>query len=324
MAGDPGVRFPCNFDISAEWIAATVSGVGAEPDRQFSLSGVAVPDGFLAPGVVEWLTGANTGRTHEIESQIGATFDLAYHADFDITVGDTARVRRDCAKRYNEDCISKFNNRQNFRGEPLIPLGEEGSKQASASAPAPPANPILEPAPMSPVGNPVVIANLDFESGDTGWSMSPGAPGTFAISNVGGLADTGTWYGRYTGAPGGFAAVNIVTDGVLILPGSPVSVNGRLRIVSTTVGITSVTIRVMITSESPMSEFADVNSIISTFKFSSSIDGTLQWSDLDAVNFAANDAFASPIWLRVGVVIQNPVGVTDVLIDGFSVTATGP
>lgn len=324
MAGDPGVRFPCNFDTTAEWGNVTVDGVGVEPDLQFSVSGLAVADGFLSPGIVQWLTGANAGRTHEIETQMGSTITLVHPANFDVAVGDTARVRRDCAKRYVEDCINRFNNRPNFRGEPLIPLGEEGSSQASGTASVAPANPQPAQAPVPPTGNPVVISNLDFEDGDTGWSMSPGAPGTFTIVNDGVIADGGTWFGRYVGSPGGMGQVNILTDGVEVLPGSPVTVYGRVRIISTSVGQTSVTIRVIITSKGATSEFADVNSIISTFKFSSAIDGTLPWSDFDTVRFAAATSFPSPVWIRIGAIIQNPVGAVDVAIDNFAITATGP
>lgn len=324
MAGDPGIRFPCNFDTTAEWINVTVTSVGVEPDLQFAVSGLAVADGFLVPGIVQWFTGANAGRTHEIESQIGSSIELVHPSNFDIAIGDTGRIRRDCAKRYVEDCINRFNNRPNFRGEPLIPQGEEGSTQVSGSASAAPANPQPTPSPVIPVGNPVVIANLDFESGNTGWSMSPGAPGVFSIVNDGAIADSGAWFGRYVGSPGGMAAVNLLTDGVLVLPGSPITVDGRVRILSTSAGQTSVTIRVIITSVGASSEFADVNSIISTFKFSSAIDGTLPWTDFDTVRFTAATSFPSPIWVRIGAVIQNPVGAVDVAIDNFAITATGP
>ena len=213
---------------------------------------------------------------------------------------------------------------QFFFGGDIPPYVAPAPVVGGSPGPFQPVPPPVPVNPLTPPGSAITIPNLNFEAGPTGWSMSPGAPGTFVISNVNGLADSGLWYGRYTGSPGGMAAVNILTDGVLVLPGTPVIINGRVRIISTDAGITSVTIRVVATSVSADSEFADVNSIISTFKFSSALDGTLPWTDLDTTGFIVNDAFPSPVWLRVGVVIQNPVGVTDVLIDNFTVTATGP
>ncbi len=44
--------------------------------------------------------------------------------NYPMVAGDTYRIRPDCFKRYAEDCIAKWSNGPNFKGEPLIPVGD--------------------------------------------------------------------------------------------------------------------------------------------------------------------------------------------------------
>jgi uncharacterized phage protein (TIGR02218 family) len=57
----------CGVDISALWETGTVSAVGTETDRQFSAD-TALAEGDLKPGIVQFLTGDNAGRSYEIEA----------------------------------------------------------------------------------------------------------------------------------------------------------------------------------------------------------------------------------------------------------------
>lgn len=59
-------RYPCNFDISTLWSDGTVTAVGVDDTQLFHSNDVAVTYGG-SPGAVEWLTGANAGRTDETE-----------------------------------------------------------------------------------------------------------------------------------------------------------------------------------------------------------------------------------------------------------------
>lgn len=123
----------CGIDISALWVSGEVMAVGAETDRIFT--GDAVTDsGQLVtpfPGRLEWLTGANVGRQYGIEA-IDTSLDvtLTETTPYAIEVGDTYRIRPDCRKRYTEDCIGVWNNGINFKGEPLIPVGDGVGIQA--------------------------------------------------------------------------------------------------------------------------------------------------------------------------------------------------
>ena len=71
-------RFPCNYDITAEWQSFTVSAQGDEVTRQFNASALTQAQDFFAPGVGEWLTGANAGTQFEVEA-FGPT-PQRYHA----------------------------------------------------------------------------------------------------------------------------------------------------------------------------------------------------------------------------------------------------
>ena len=64
-------RFPCGYDITAEWVNFTVSEVGTEVTRQFRALALTEADDYYAPGLVEWLTGDNAGQQVEIETYEG-------------------------------------------------------------------------------------------------------------------------------------------------------------------------------------------------------------------------------------------------------------
>jgi uncharacterized phage protein (TIGR02218 family) len=121
-----------------EWWNAEVTSIGAEADRTFS---VAITDsngsrtfdsGFFVPGVAVWETGDNAGFEIEIEefdsASVSQDVTLVFPVPTDITVGDTLRIRRDCAKS-RAACIA-YDNVVNFRGEPDLPVGNGLDAQA--------------------------------------------------------------------------------------------------------------------------------------------------------------------------------------------------
>jgi len=87
-------------------------------------------DGFFVPGVVEWLTGANTGRQNEIEEYVAATrqITLVIPTYQTIAPGDTFRIRRDCDKS-KAMCIS-YLNLLNMRAEPELPRADGSDIQS--------------------------------------------------------------------------------------------------------------------------------------------------------------------------------------------------
>lgn len=82
-----------------------------------SLSGVA---NYFNGGILTWLTGANAGFLMEVDTWDGTTIELFESMPFSIAPGDTFNVEPGCNKQ-TSDCFAKFNNIDNFQGEPFIP-----------------------------------------------------------------------------------------------------------------------------------------------------------------------------------------------------------
>lgn len=119
----------CGVDVTSLWVNGTVTDVGAEPDAMFTgdVTTTSPVDPF--PGRVEWLTGDNAGVLSWTDSFDAGVVRLGEATPFPIQVGDTYRIRPDCKKRYEEDCIGTWDNGINFKGEPLIPVGDASSGQ---------------------------------------------------------------------------------------------------------------------------------------------------------------------------------------------------
>ena len=110
------------------WSNATVSTVGDSPYLNFNLTGLTQPSGTYEFGVVEFLSGPNTGFTMEVESSIldtGITnIQLSFMCPFPVTPGTLVRIREDCGKT-EFDCIT-YGNIINMRAEHLTPVEEAG------------------------------------------------------------------------------------------------------------------------------------------------------------------------------------------------------
>lgn len=119
----------CGVDITPFWVNGTVTAIGAEPDRSFTGDVVSTAPVDPFPGRVEWLTGANAGLELWTDGFAAGAVDLGEPTPFPIQIGDTYRIRPDCRKRFEEDCIAVWNNGINFKGEPLIPVGDASAGQ---------------------------------------------------------------------------------------------------------------------------------------------------------------------------------------------------
>jgi uncharacterized phage protein (TIGR02218 family) len=122
-------RFPCNFDTSSLWVSGTVVAVGDEGDRIFADTSFLQGVDYFAPGIVEWLTGANADQKQEVESFDEGTFTLLFPTINAIELGDTFRARPDCTKQWvdgHNSCATWWGSEKalRFRGEPHIPTGD--------------------------------------------------------------------------------------------------------------------------------------------------------------------------------------------------------
>ncbi len=123
-------RFPCEYDVSVEWIYdQVVTGVGTETVREFAASALAQADDYFAPGLVTWVLGDNAGTSQEIETfTTGGNIVLQFIARHPIQNGDTFNIRRDCSRLFNghNSCETFWVDDRglHFRGEPFIPVSD--------------------------------------------------------------------------------------------------------------------------------------------------------------------------------------------------------
>ena len=126
----------CGVNVAALWVDANVTAVGAETDRVFTIAGtgLVLTDGAYWPGLYEFYTGANAGRSYEVESYVGGVVTLAIPTEEPIVIGDTGRIRPDCTRLWaGPNSCETYNNRPRFRGEPKRPVSETASLMASGA-----------------------------------------------------------------------------------------------------------------------------------------------------------------------------------------------
>lgn len=125
FGADADSQTGCGVNAEALWQAGTITGIGDEGRRVFADNGLLLTPGHV-PGRVQWLTGPNTSnRLYQIEaySSVSGTIGLLEPVAFDISIGDTFRIRPDCDKQ-PYTCKNTYNNWLNYKGEPLIPVGD--------------------------------------------------------------------------------------------------------------------------------------------------------------------------------------------------------
>lgn len=120
-------RYPCMKDVSGDWEPGGVLGVGDDVNQTF-LSSTLTPEFGGNPGKLRWTTGANAGREYEVDhfdpGIDGITISLTFPAMFPIQIGDTFEFRDDCPK--TPKACKERDNWQWYRGEPNIPVGDDG------------------------------------------------------------------------------------------------------------------------------------------------------------------------------------------------------
>lgn len=108
----------CGIDVGGLGITGTVTAAG-DGFRTFS-TGVAAGAEPLSPGVVQWLTGFNTGTKSEVISFGGGNVGLFLETPNQIQAGDIFLISPACDKT-RATCKDVFHNLANFQGEPDVP-----------------------------------------------------------------------------------------------------------------------------------------------------------------------------------------------------------
>lgn len=95
---------------------------GAFAPMRDSSDVIRAADYFLG-GQVIWNTGLNSGTSMEIREWTPGTrtIRLWLPMPLNIVAGDSFKIRPGCLKRFDLDCVLKFSNGVNHRGEPHIP-----------------------------------------------------------------------------------------------------------------------------------------------------------------------------------------------------------
>lgn len=107
------------------WEEGTIQGVTTSPYLEFQIVGPTRPAGYFDFGVIEVLSGDNTGATLEVELwEANGYVHLSFLAPYPFKNNDRLRIRRDCGKT-ETDCLG-YNNIINMRAEHLTPVENAG------------------------------------------------------------------------------------------------------------------------------------------------------------------------------------------------------
>ncbi len=127
----------CMKDISSAPFTMPFTVTNVTSNQVFRDSARAEADDWFGQGEVIWLTGNNAGVHSKVKSYTGGggsngTFTLDKSVWLDIQVGDTGTAIVGCRKRRAEDCRDKFDNVENFGGEPDRKGTDSVTKRATA------------------------------------------------------------------------------------------------------------------------------------------------------------------------------------------------
>ena len=102
----------------------TLAGTDTTNFVPYASSGSATPQGdagYFDYGKLTMTTGASAGLSAEVKVYSPGTITLQVQFPRGVQVGDTYTLVAGCGKRFTEDCVTRFANGINFRGEPHLP-----------------------------------------------------------------------------------------------------------------------------------------------------------------------------------------------------------
>lgn len=118
---------PDGPSFSAYKVSGTVTGVTSQFQFQDSVRPEAAE--WFSSGQVRFLTGANAGlKPLQVKQSLSGGQIICYEAFYyPVAIGDQYEMIPGCRKRFNEDCVAKYNNGINFRGQPHMPTSSQSS-----------------------------------------------------------------------------------------------------------------------------------------------------------------------------------------------------
>lgn len=82
---------------------------------------VAGAAGHFTFGLMTMTSGANAGLSMEVAAYVPGLMTLRLAFPYPVEVGDSYSMSAGCGKRFAADCVERFQNGDNFRGEPFLP-----------------------------------------------------------------------------------------------------------------------------------------------------------------------------------------------------------
>jgi uncharacterized phage protein (TIGR02218 family) len=111
----------CTLDLTP-YTETDVPVTAVTSQRVFTASSLAAhPDDRYGNGLLTWTVGLNAGRTVRVRSFAAGVFGLDEDMVQGITDTDEFDVVWGCRGRFDEDCVTKFDNALNFGGQPHAP-----------------------------------------------------------------------------------------------------------------------------------------------------------------------------------------------------------
>lgn len=101
-----------------------LAGVDTTAYGTYISGGTATPQGnagFFDFGMITMTSGASSGLSTEVKAYAPGTVTLQLQLPSGCAAGDSYTLVAGCGKRFNEDCVARFANGINFRGEPHLP-----------------------------------------------------------------------------------------------------------------------------------------------------------------------------------------------------------
>jgi hypothetical protein len=102
----------------------TIYGVDTTDFTIYASAGTATPQGdvgYFDYGVITMTSGASVGLSMEVKSYSPGVITLQLPLPFGCGAGNTYTLLAGCGKRFDEDCVARYDNAINFRGEPHVP-----------------------------------------------------------------------------------------------------------------------------------------------------------------------------------------------------------
>lgn len=110
----------CGVNLASWTVTGTLTSVSSDGLTLWDASRSEAA-GYFDAGKITMTSGDSAGLSMEVKSYTPGALVLQMQLPRGAAVGDTYSVHAGCSKRFAEDCVERFSNGVNFRGEPHVP-----------------------------------------------------------------------------------------------------------------------------------------------------------------------------------------------------------